>query len=87
MLRKILITSTIMLISGMLAFTLNIFHVPIVKAEKTDGIAEISTKPSIVVLATAMKNFRASLSDELLADASFPLGHKESYSWTKYTTR
>lgn len=82
MLRKILIILTIMLISGMLACTLNIFDAPTVNAEKTDGIAEISTKPSIVVLATAMKSFRTSLSDELLADASFPLGHKESYSWT-----
>ena len=82
MLRKILIILTIMLISGMLACTLNIFDAPTVKAEKTDGIAEISTKPSIVALATAMKSFRTSLSDELLADASFPLGHKESYSWT-----
>ena len=82
MLRKILITFTIMLISGMLTFTLNIFDAPTVKAEKTDGIAEISTKPSIVALATTMKNFRASLSSKLLADASFPLGHKESYSWT-----
>lgn len=82
MLRKILITFTIMLVSGSLACTLNIFDAPTVRAEKTDGIAEISTKPSIVTLATAMKSFRASLSSELLADASFPLGHKESYSWT-----
>ena len=82
MLRKILIILTIMFISGMLACTLNIFDAPTVNAEKTDGIAEISTKPSIVALATAMKSFRTSLSDELLADASFPLGHKESYSWT-----
>ncbi|MCG9130856.1 DUF3500 domain-containing protein [Candidatus Poribacteria bacterium] len=29
-----------------------------------------------------MKSFRASLSSKLLVDASFPLGHKESYSWT-----
>ncbi|MDE0425409.1 DUF3500 domain-containing protein [Candidatus Poribacteria bacterium] len=51
-------------------------------AEKTAEIAEISTKPSIVALANAMKSFRASLSSELLDAASFPLGHKESYSWT-----
>ncbi|RKU33991.1 hypothetical protein C6499_00105 [Candidatus Poribacteria bacterium] len=82
MLRKILITFTIMLVSGVLTFTLNIFDAPTVEAKKTDGVAEISTKPSIVTLATAMKNFRASLSSELLADASFPLGHKEFYSWT-----
>lgn len=82
MFRKILIIFPIMLISGMLVFTHNIFDAPTVNAEKTDGIAEISTKPSIVVLATAMKSFRASLSSKLLVDASFPLGHKESYSWT-----
>ena len=82
MLRKILITFTIMLVSGVLACTLDTFDAPSVKAEKTDGIAEISTKPSIVTLATTMKSFRASLSSKLLADASFPLGHKESYSWT-----
>ena len=82
MLRKILITFTIMLIPGMLTFTLNIFDAPTVEAEKTEGIAEISTKPSIVALATVMKSFRASLSDELLDAASYPLGHKESYSWT-----
>ena len=29
-----------------------------------------------------MKNFRTSLSSALLDAASFPLGHKESYSWT-----
>ena len=82
MFRKILITFTIMFISGMLAVTLNIFDAPTVGAEKTDRIAEISTKPSIVALATPMKSFRASLSSELLDAASFPLGHKESYSWT-----
>ena len=45
-------------------------------------VAEVSTKPSIVALATVMKSFRASLSSELLDAASYPLGHKESYSWT-----
>ena len=84
MLRKILITFTIMLISGTLAVTLNIFDAPTVGAEKTDGIADISTKPSVMALATVMKNFRASLSNDLLAAASFPLGHKESYSWTNF---
>ena len=82
MLHKILITFIIVLTSCVVAFTLNIFDASIVDAEKTDGIAEISAKPSIVALATLMKSFRASLSDELLAAASFPLGHKESYSWT-----
>lgn len=47
-----------------------------------EEVAEISTKPSIVALATVMKSFRASLSSELLDAASYPLGHKESYSWT-----
>ena len=82
MLHKILITFIVLTASITVALTLNIFDVPTVEAEKTEGIAEISTKPSIVALATVMKNFRASLSDELLDAASFPLGHKESYSWT-----
>ena len=82
MLRKILITFIIILTSCAVAFTLNILDAPNVEAEKTEGIAEISKKPSIVVLAMVMKNFRASLSSELLDAASFPLGHKESYSWT-----
>ena len=84
MLRKILITFTIMLAAGTLALTLKIFDTATVDAEKTDGIAEISTKPSIVALATPMKSFRASLSRELLDAASFPLGHKESYCWTNF---
>ena len=82
MLRKILITFIIVSTSCMVALTLNILDAPNVEAEKTEGTADISTNPSIVVLAMVMKNFRASLSSELLADASFPLGHKESYSWT-----
>ncbi len=82
MLRKILITFIIILTSCAVAFTLNILDAANVEAEKTEGIAEISTKPSIVALATHMKSFRAALSSELLAAASFPLGHKESYSWT-----
>ena len=82
MLRKILITFIIILTSCAVAFTLNILDAPNVEAEKTEGIAEISTKPSIVALATVMKSFRAALSSDLLAAASFPLGHKESYSWT-----
>lgn len=84
MLRKTLITFTIMLASSIIALTLKTFDVQTVEAEKTEGIAEISTKPSIVALATVMKNFRTSLSSELLDAASFPLGHKESYSWTNF---
>lgn len=82
MLHKILITFIVLTASITVALTLNIFDAPTVEAEKTDGIAEISTNPSIVNLTTVMKNFRASLSSELLDAASFPLGHKESYSWT-----
>ena len=82
MLRKILITFLVILAVCSIALTIAILEAQTAETEKTDGIAEISTKPSIVALATAMKSFRASLSDELLADASFPLGHKESYSWT-----
>ena len=82
MLRKILITFIIMSIACVVALALNIFDTAQVEAEKTKEIADISTKPSIVALATVMKNFRAALSSELLAEASFPLGHKESYSWT-----
>ncbi|RKU16855.1 hypothetical protein C6500_16655 [Candidatus Poribacteria bacterium] len=79
---KILLTFIVLSVSIVVALSLNILEPPIVKAEKTEGIAEISTKPSIVALATVMKSFRASLSSELLDAAFFPLGHKESYSWT-----
>ena len=82
MLHKILITLIALTASIIVALTLNIFDVSTVEAEKTEGIAEISTNPSIVALATVMKNFRASLSSELLDAASYPLGHQESYSWT-----
>ena len=77
MLNKILLTF-------ILLFTLSITVVPTptIGAEKPEGIAEISTKPSIVALATSMKSFRVSLSSELLDAASYPLGHKESYCWT-----
>ena len=82
MLRKILFTLIVMSVACVIALTITILNAQTIETEKTEGIAEISTKPSIVTLATAMKSFRASLSSELLADASFPLGHKESYSWT-----
>ena len=87
MFRKILLTLIVMSTACIVALTINILNAQTVETEKTKGIAEISTKPSIVALATAMKNFRASLSSELLADASFPLGHKESYSWTNTPPR
>lgn len=82
MFHKALLTFIILIASIIVALSLNIFEVSTVEAEKTEGIAEISTKPSIIALATVMKSFRASLSSELLDAASYPLGHKESYSWT-----
>ncbi len=82
MLRKFLLILIILSAACIVALTLNIFDSAEVEAEKAAEIAEISTKPSIVALATVMKSFRDSLSEELLADASYPLGHKESYSWT-----
>ncbi len=82
MLRKIILTIIILSAACIVALTLNILDSTQVEAEKTTDVEEISTKPSIIVLATTMKKFRESLNDELLADASFPLGHKESYSWS-----
>ena len=83
MLRKILITFIVMLMACLIALTITILDAQSVETEKTtERIADISTKSSIVALASTMKSFRASLNSELLADASFPLGHKESYSWT-----
>ena len=83
MLRKILIIFIVMLMAFIIAVTITLLDAQTVETEKpTEGIAEISTKPSIVALASAMKSFRTSLDSKLLADASFPLGHKESYSWT-----
>ncbi|MDE0009501.1 MAG: DUF3500 domain-containing protein [Candidatus Poribacteria bacterium] len=81
---KFLFTFTVLFTLSIVALTLNIFDSPTVQAEKTEGIAEISTKPSIVALASVMKSFRASLSSELLDAASFPLGHKESYCWSNF---
>ena len=81
---KILLTFTVLFTLGIVILTLTIFDSTTVQAEKTEGIAEISTKPSIVALASPMKNFRSSLSSELLEKASFPLGHKESYCWSNF---
>ena len=81
---KILLTFIVLSTLSIAGLTLNIFDTPTVEAEKTEGIAEISTNPSIVALAVVMNNFRTSLSSELLDAASFPLGHKESYSWTNF---
>ncbi|MCY4402922.1 MAG: DUF3500 domain-containing protein [Candidatus Poribacteria bacterium] len=82
MLRKTLFILVLISIACILAFTLNILDSAESKAENAKEIADISEKSSIVTLASAMKSFRESLSDTLLADASFPLGHQESYSWS-----
>ena len=84
MLHKIIIIFTILLASSIIALTLKTFDTQTVEAKKIEGIAEISTTPSIVALTTVMKNFRTSLSSEILDAASFPLGHKESYRWTNF---
>ncbi len=60
----------------------NIMDSAQVDTDKDVETAEISKKPSIIALATTMKRFRDSLSEELLAAASYPLGHKEMYSWS-----
>ena len=83
MFRKILITFIVMLTACIVALAINILNAQTIETEKIEGIAEISTKPSIVTLATTMKSFRTSLSSELLANASFPLGHKESSGLTQ----
>ena len=59
MLHKILITFIVLAASITVALTLDIFDTPTVEAEKTGGIAEISTKPSIVALATRYEKFSA----------------------------
>lgn len=82
MLRKTLLLFIILSTVSIVTLTFNIFDSAEVDAEKAVQIAEISTKPSIVALAAVMKSFRNSLSEGLLADASYPLGHKESYSWS-----
>ncbi|MCG9126885.1 DUF3500 domain-containing protein [Candidatus Poribacteria bacterium] len=87
MLPKIKLLLIVMATACIFAITLSLFEAGNVDAEKTAQTAKISEKPSIVALATLMKNFQDSLSDELLTDASFPLGHKESYSWTNVPAR
>ena len=81
---KILLTFIVMLTACIVALTINILDAQIVEREKTEGITEISTNSSIVALATPMKDFRKSLSRKLLTEASFPLGHKESYRWSNF---
>ena len=82
MLRKFMLILIVFLVGCIFAAILNIFNSFEVDAEKEVEIAEISQKPSVVALATTMNTFRDSLSEELLTDATYPLGHKEMYSWS-----
>lgn len=82
MLRKIIYILIAFLAACVIAAFLNIYDSANVDAEKETEIAKISKKPSIMTLATTMNNFRDSLSEELLAAATYPLGHKEMYSWS-----
>ena len=82
MIRKIVFILIVFLSVYVIAAILNICDSADVDAEKEIEIAEISKKPSIVALATTMNTFRDSLSEELLTEASYPLGHKEMYSWS-----
>ena len=58
MLRRILLVFTVISTACIVALMLNIFDSAKVEAEKTEEIAKISTKPSIVALVTVMKSFR-----------------------------
>ncbi len=80
--RKIYLFIVIMSSAVIISLLLNVFDSAEVDAEKELEIAEISEKPSIIALATTMNTFRDSLSEELLTAASYPLGHKEMYSWS-----
>lgn len=82
MLKKTLLILILVTLTCIVALTLTVVDSAEVDAEKTAEKVKISDKPSIVTLATVMKSFRDTLSEELLADASFPLGHKEMYSWS-----
>ena len=58
MLRKILTIFIVMLMAFIIAVTITLLDAQSVETENaTEGIAEISTKPSIVALATAVKKF------------------------------
>ena len=82
MIKKVLLILTLVSIASIVTLTLTLVDSAEVDTEKTVETVKISDKPSIVTLATTMKSFRGSLSEELLANASFPLGHKEMYSWS-----
>lgn len=80
--RKLLLFIVIMLSAVIISLLHNVFDSAEVDADKGVEFAEISEKPSIMTLAKTMNNFQDSLSEELLTAASFPLGHKEMYSWS-----
>ncbi len=83
MLRKITLILVLFSIACIVAITISaIESAEEVDADKTTEIAKISKEPNIVALSKVMKTFRDSLTEELLVAASYPLGHKESYSWS-----
>lgn len=82
MIQKLLLFITIALSVVIISLLLRVAFSVEVNADKEIEIAEKSKEPSIVALATTMNSFRDSLSDELLTAASYPLGHKEMYSWS-----
>lgn len=82
MIRKIFFILIVFLTACVIVAILNIYDSAGVNAETELEIAEISKKPSIVTLAATMNSFRDSLSEELRTAASYPLGHKEMYSWS-----
>ncbi len=82
MIKKVLLILILVSMTCIVALTLTVVDSAEVDTEKTAEKVKISDKPSVVTLATVMKSFRGSLSEELLAAASFPLGHKEMYSWS-----
>jgi len=81
---KTLPTFIVLVTLGIVGLTLNTLDTSSAEKEKAESIAEISTKPAIIALATTMGNFREALSSELLAAASFPLGDVEFYSWSNF---
>lgn len=82
MFRKTILILIVLFIACVVAIMLSVIDTAEVDAEKPTEIAEISKKPNIVALSKVMITFRNSLSEELLTAASYPLGHKESYSWS-----
>lgn len=79
---KYLLVLIMMTFAVIISLLVNVFDSAEGDAETELEIAEISKKPSIVTLAATMNSFRDSLSEELRTAASYPLGHKEMYSWS-----